>query len=180
VKINYARPSRQHLDLDPRRRALGAARAKGKELFRSWRSAHPSSLLTIAILLCLGALLFYWAAVPKSEAPAALTTAGATRAEHVASGHEPPIGGNYLAVFADEGELGDELPPNATLLTALVVVVFYGTVMRWCFPSIVWLHQRRPVPALLGAFRLQEKQLAPPPRGEEKVAANDTRHRAFL
>jgi hypothetical protein len=123
-------------------------------LFRSWRFVRPALLVTIAIGPCLGAFLFYWAAVPKSEPSSALTTAGAPYAGHVANGYRPPIDGNYLAVSADEGELGVKLPPNATLLTVLVLVYFYGTVMGCCLPSISRRHQRRPVPALLGVFRL--------------------------
>jgi hypothetical protein len=155
VKVGYARLSKQPRDLVLRRRAFGAIRPKGKEFFRPWRSSHPASLLTIALVLWLGAFLFYWAAVPKSEASrASLTTAGAPHTGHVANGYEPPIDGNYLAVSADEDELGDELPPNAMLLTVLVFVHSYGTVMRCCLPSIGRRHQRRPVPALLEVLRL--------------------------
>jgi hypothetical protein len=171
VKVGYARLSRQHRDLVLRRQALGAARAQGKGLSWSWRFAHPASLLTMAIVLCLGAFLFYSATVPKSEASAVLTTAGATYAEQAANDYGRPIDGNYLAVSAEGGDLSDELPPNAALLTALVRVVFYGTVLgrllafartrrssevsslvgRRLHP-IAWLHQRRTVAALLGVL----------------------------
>jgi hypothetical protein len=117
-----------------------------------------------------GSLPFYWAAVPKSEPSAALTTAGAPPAEQ---GHRPSIDGSYLAVSAEEGELDDKPPPNAALLTELVLVVSYGTVLGWLLAfarrrrssevhslagrrlhSLVWLPRRRAVAALLGVFRL--------------------------
>jgi hypothetical protein len=124
-----------------------------------------------------GAFLFYWAVVPpKSEVSAALTltmVADSPHAEQVANAYGPPIGGIYLAMSAEEGDLDDELPPNAALLTALVRAVSYGTtfglllafartcrssevsslVGRW-LRSIVRLRQRRTVAAPLGVFRL--------------------------
>jgi hypothetical protein len=145
-------------------------------LFRSWRFARPAALPTIAIVLCLGAFLFYWTAVPpKSEVSAVLTLtmADSPHAEQVANGYGPSIGGTYLAVSAEEGDLDDELPPNAALLTALVRAVSYGTVLGWLLAfartrrssevssllgrrshSMVWLHQRGTVAALFGVFRL--------------------------
>jgi hypothetical protein len=145
--------------------------------FWSRRFAHPASLPTIAIVLCLGAFLFsflfYWAAVPKSEPSAALTTAGAPHAEQVANGYGLPIDGSYLAVSAEEGGLDDKPPPNATLLTKLVLVFPYGTILGWPLAfarmrrssevsslvgrrlhAIVRLRQRRTLAALLGVFRL--------------------------
>ena len=149
---------------------------RAMRLFRSWRFARPASLPTIAIVLCLGAFLFYWTAVlPKSEVSAALTLtmADSPHAEQVANGYGPSIGGIYLAMSVEEGDLDDELPPNAALLTALVRAVAYGTVLGWLLAfartrrssevsslvgrrlhSIVRLRQRRTVAAFLGVFRL--------------------------
>jgi hypothetical protein len=42
----------------------------------------------------------------------------------VANGH--PIDGKYLAMFAEEDEVSDQLPNNAMLLRMLVLVLFYG------------------------------------------------------
>ena len=147
-----------------------------RRLFRSWRFARPASLPTIAIVLCLGAFLFYWTAVlPKSEVSAALTLtmADSPHAEQAANGYGPSTGGIYLAMSAEAGELDDELPPNAALLTAVVRAVSYGTVLVWLLAfahprrssevsspvgrrarSIVRLRKRRTAAALLGVFRL--------------------------
>jgi hypothetical protein len=87
------------------------------------------------------------------------------------NGH--PIDGQYLAMFAEEDKVSDELPKNAMLLRTLVLVLFSGPVLGWllasdwtlsrpevtslmrcCFHSMVHLHQRRTVATLLGVFRL--------------------------
>jgi hypothetical protein len=91
----------------------------------------------------------------------------------MANGYGHATAGNFLAAFAEEPEAGDKLPRNATLLTTLLLVVFFGTVLGWLlvfgrthhrcpvpslircyFLSIGRRHQRRPVAALLGVFRL--------------------------
>jgi hypothetical protein len=125
-------------------------------VFSSWRFAGFASLLTIAVLLCLGAFLLSWPASGSAQ---------------VANGH--PIDGKYLAMFAEEDEVSDQLPKNAMLLRMLVLVLFYGPALggllasgwrgsrpevtspiRCCFYSMVHLHQRRAVATLLGVFRL--------------------------
>jgi hypothetical protein len=78
-------------------------------VFSSWRFAGFASLLTIAVLLCLGAFLLSWTASGSAQ---------------VANGH--PIDGKYLAMFAEEDEVSDQLPNNAMLLRMLVLVLFYG------------------------------------------------------
>jgi hypothetical protein len=125
-------------------------------VFSSWQFAGSASLLTIAVLVCLGAFLLSWPA---------------SGSEQVANGHQ--IDGQYLAVLADEDEGSDKLPKNAMLLSTLVVVYFFGPVLGWlvacgwrgsrpedtslmrcCYHCMVHLHQRRVVATLLGVFRL--------------------------
>jgi hypothetical protein len=135
------------------------------KFLRSRRFARIASLVAAVTLLCLGAFLS-WSA---TGVPASLTTAGSPHVDQGANGYGHAIDGNYLAAFAEEAS--DKLPANATLLTALLLVVFFGTAwllaFGWthrrsqvpsligcCFPSIGRRHQRRPVAALLEVFRL--------------------------
>jgi hypothetical protein len=141
-------------------------------LISSWWFTRSASLLTTGVLLWLGAFLFCWPA-SGSEAAAAFTGADTPYAEQPANGNGHPIDGTYLAVFALESEAGKELPKNAALLRALVFVLFFGLALGWivgsgwrrrrpevcslircCFLSIVRLHQRRAITAVLGVFRL--------------------------
>ena len=139
-------------------------------VFSSLRLAGSASLLTTALLLCLGAFLLSWAA-SGSELSPVLTIVGVPHAEQVANGH--PIEGQYPAMLANEDEGSDQLPKNAMLLRTLVVVYFFGPALGWllacgwicgkpeetslircCFHCMVRLHQRRTVATLLGVFRL--------------------------
>ena len=125
-------------------------------VFSSWQFAGFASLLTTAVLLWLGAFLLSWPA---------------SGAEQVANGH--PIDGQYLAMFAEEDEVSDELPKNAMHLSTLFLVYFFGRALGWLmasgwrgsrpedtslfrcsFHSMVHLHQRRAVATVLGVFRL--------------------------
>jgi len=56
---------------------------------------------------------------------------GAPHAEQLANGYGHRIDGNYLAVFATEDKAGEKLPKNATLLRALVFVLFFGLAFVW-------------------------------------------------
>jgi hypothetical protein len=136
---------------------------------RSWRFARIASLVTAVSLLCSGTFL----SLPTTGAdvPASLVMAGSPHVVHGANGHT--IDGPYLAALADDAEGSDEVPVHAALLTTLLLVVFFGTVLGWllafgqtrlgcqvpsligsCFHSIGRRHQRRPLGALLGIFRL--------------------------
>ena len=125
-------------------------------VFSSWQFAGSASLLTTAVLLWLGAFLLSWPA---------------SGAEQVANGRQ--IDGQYLAMFAEEDEVSDQLPKNAMHLSTLVLVYFFGRALGWlmasgwrgsrpednslmrcCFHSMVSLHQVRAVATLLGVFRL--------------------------
>jgi hypothetical protein len=125
-------------------------------VFSSWRLAGSASLLTTAVLLCLGAFLLFWPA---------------SGSEQVTNGHT--IDGQYLAMFSEEDEVRDELAKNAMLLRTLFLVYFYGPALGWllasgwrgskpedtslmrcCYHCMVHLHQRRAVATLLGVFRL--------------------------
>jgi len=138
----------------------------------SWRFTRSASLLTTAVLIWLGAFLLCWAA-SGSEVSAALPMVRSPHAEQAANGHRHSLDGDYLAVFAAEGEAGDKLPKNAALLRTLVLVLFFGPVLGWivvsgwrrrrlevcslircCFHSVVHLHQRRAAATLLGVVRL--------------------------
>ena len=124
--------------------------------FSSWRLAGSTSLLTTAVLVCLGAFLLSWTA---------------SGPEQVANRHQ--IDGQYLAMLAEEDQVRNELPKNAMLLSKLVLVYFFGPALGWvlasgwggsrpednslkrcCFHSMVRLHQVRAVATLLGVFRL--------------------------
>ena len=124
--------------------------------FSSWRLAGSTSLLTTAVLVCLGAFFLSWPA---------------SGPEQVANRHQ--IDGQYLAMLAEEDEGSDKLPKNAVLLRTLVLALFYGSALGWLvacgwrgsrpedtslsrcsFHSMARLHQRRAVASLLGVFRL--------------------------
>jgi hypothetical protein len=137
----------------------------------SWHFAGSASLVTTAILLCLGAFVLSHSA-SGSELSAVLTMVRVPHAEQVANGL--PIEGRYPVMFADEEDEGRyKLSKNAMLLRTLVLVLFYGSALGWllfsgwrgsrpevtspircCFHSMVHLHQRRAVATLLGVFRL--------------------------
>ena len=141
--------------------------------FSSWPLVRVESLVAVGVLLCFG-VFPSWAAFPKSDvSPAALTMVDSLHADQVANGYGDVIDGNYLPAFAAEAEASDKLPRNAAVLTALLLVGFFGTIIGWllalgwprrrsriplligcCFPSIGRRHQRRPVAALLEVFRL--------------------------
>jgi hypothetical protein len=139
-------------------------------VFSSLRLASSASLLTTAVLLCLGAFLLSYSA-SGSELSAVLTIVGVHHAEQVANGHQ--IDGQYPAMLANEDEGSDQLPKNAMHLRTLVLVYFFGPALGWllacgwirgkpevtslmrcCFHCMVRLHQRRTVATLLGVFRL--------------------------
>jgi hypothetical protein len=141
-------------------------------VFSSWRFTRSASLLTTAVLLWLGAFLIWWPA-SGFEVSSASTMAGAPHTEQAADGYGHSIDANYLAVFGYEDEAGQELPKNAALLRALVIVLFFGLALGWIvvsgwrrrrlegcsmmgclFHSVVHLHQRRAVATLLGVFLL--------------------------
>jgi hypothetical protein len=125
-------------------------------VFSSWQFAGSAWLLSTAVLLCLGAFLLSWPA---------------SGSEQVANGQQ--IDGQYLAMFAEEDQVRNELPKNAMLLSKLVLVYFFGPALGWVlasgwggsrpedtslsrcsFHSTAPLHQRRAVATVLGVFRL--------------------------
>lgn len=140
-------------------------------VFGSGQFAGSASLLTTAVVLCLGAFLLSHSA-SGSERSVALIMVVAPHAEQGANGHS--IEGKYPAMLADEeDEVSDGLPKNAMLLSTLVLALFYGSVLGWlvasgwrgsrpedtsligcCFHFMVHLHQRRATASLLGVFRL--------------------------
>jgi hypothetical protein len=138
---------------------------------RSWRFARIASLVAAVTLLCLGPFLS--SPTTEAEVSASLTMMGSPHADQVSNGYGHAIDGNYLSAFAEEAEASDKLSVNATLLTTLLLTVFYGTALGWLLvsgrtrrrlegfalmgrgsPSIGCRHQRRPVAALLGVFQL--------------------------
>ena len=134
---------------------------------------HSCASFTIQSRESFGVFLS-WSATPESEvSPAFMTAAGSPHADQVANGYRYLIDGNYLAALAEDDEASDELPENATLLTTLLVAVFFVRALGWllafgsmrrrlkvpslsgcCLPSIIRHHQRRPVTTLLGVFQL--------------------------
>jgi hypothetical protein len=156
---------------------IGSTNTRVMTLYSSsWRFTRCASLmatvLTTGVLLWLGASLLSWPG-SGSEVSAAFSMADAPHAEQAANGYGHPIHANYLAVYAEEDEPGDELPKNAALLRALVIVLFFGLTLGWLgvsgwrrrepevcslircwFHSVVRLHQRRLIATLLGVFLL--------------------------
>jgi hypothetical protein len=146
-------------------------KTRGMRVLSSWHFAGSASLVTTAILLCLGAFVLSHSA-SGSELSAVLTMVRVPHAEQVANGL--PIEGRYPVMFADEEDEGRyKLSKNAMLLRTLVLVLFYGSALGWllvsgwrgsrpevtspircCFHSVIHLHQRRAVATLLGVFRL--------------------------
>ncbi len=141
------------------------------ESLRSWWFARVVLLVAAVTLLYFGAFPSW--PMTAAEVPASLTTAGSPHVDQGANGYWYVIDGNYLPAFAEEAEASDKLPRNAMLFTALLFVGFFGTTLGWLlafgwpcrrsrvpsligcwFPSIGRRHQRRPVTALLGVFRL--------------------------
>jgi hypothetical protein len=139
---------------------------------RSWPFVRVASLVVVGILLCFG-VFPCWAEVPKPEVSADLKMVESPHLDRVANGYGHAIDRKNLAEFAQEAEASDKLPAKDTLLAALLLVVFFGTAFRWllafgrarrrlklpmlterCSPYISRRHQRRPVAALLGVFRL--------------------------
>lgn len=137
---------------------------------RSWRFACVVSLLAGVILLCLGTFLSW--PTTGAEAHTSPTKADSPQVDQGANGYGHSLNGGYLAVPAEETE-EDRGPANASLLTTLLLVVFFGTALSWlpalgwtrrtpevfsllrhCFPFLVRRHQRRHIAALLGVFRL--------------------------
>jgi hypothetical protein len=95
----------------------------------SWHFAGSASLVTTAILLCLGAFVLSHSA-SGSELSAVLTMVRVPHAEQVANGL--PIEGRYPVMFADEEDEGRyKLSKNAMLLRTLVLVLFYGSALGW-------------------------------------------------
>jgi hypothetical protein len=78
-------------------------------VFSSWQFAGSTSLLTIAVLLCLVPFLLSWPA---------------NGSEQEANGL--PIDGQYAAILAEEDQVSDQLPKNAMLLRTLVLALFIG------------------------------------------------------
>src|SRR5215212_5627020 len=113
------------LRLEPRVSRTGASTTtRVMRLYNSWRFTRSASLPTTTILLCLGVFLLCWPA-SGTEVSAALTMADAPLAEQAHNGDEQPLDGNYIAVFAAEGEAGEKLPRNAALLRTLEFVLFF-------------------------------------------------------
>src|SRR5215218_8142784 len=99
-------------------------------LFSSWRFTRCALLLTTPVVLCLGVSLITWPA-GGSDVCAAFGMAGTPHAEQTARGYGHSLDGDYLAVFAAEGENVEKLPKNAVLLRTLVFVPFIGIALGW-------------------------------------------------
>jgi hypothetical protein len=84
---------------------------------------------------------------------AAFSLADSPHAEQAAYGYGHPIDANYLAVYAEEDDAGNELPKSAALLRTLVFMLFFGLALGWiavsgwrgrkpegCSPIKCWFH----------------------------------------
>jgi len=118
--------------------------------------------------MCLGVFLLPLPAA-LSEAPSALaTTADSPRLDQETNGDGTPLDETYLLAPAEEAEDAAKHPPNAELLTMLVLTVCFGSGVGWplgdarrrggsCSLALVggWFGLGLDeLPSLLGVFRL--------------------------
>jgi hypothetical protein len=101
--------------------------------FGSPRFARGAQLAVMAVLLCVGVFLPWLGS--GHEAPGSLTGLHYSQADQgtTGGGHTPT--GSHLAALGEEAKDGDKAPVNAGLLTALLLVVFFGAIVGWWFSN---------------------------------------------
>ena len=103
--------------------------------------ARSAPLAVVAVLLCVGVFLPWLMNGP--EASGSLMGLHYSQVDQGTNGGGQPPTGIYPAAIGEEAKEGDKAPVNAGLLTALLLVVFFGAIVGW-------LLSNNPVP---GAFR---------------------------
>lgn len=109
--------------------------------FGSRSFARSAPLAVVAVLLCVGVFLPWLGNGPES--PGFLGGTRYSQADQWTNGDGQPPSGIYPAAVGEEAKDGDKVPVNAGLLTALLLVGFFGAIVGW-------LPSNNPVP---GAFR---------------------------
>ena len=126
--------------------------------------ARSAPLAAVAVLLCVGVFLPWLGDGPESPG----SPVGTHYSQADQGTHGDPPAGSYLAPIGDETKDGDKGPVNAGLLTALLLVVFFGAIVGWMlsnepgpgafrsssitrWPSFVTTREAAP---FLGVFRL--------------------------
>jgi hypothetical protein len=128
--------------------------------------ARSAPLAVVAVLLCVGIFLPWLGS--RHEAPGPLTGLHYSQADQGTNGggHTPTV--SHLAALGEEAKDGDKAPVNVGLLTALLLVVFFGAIVGWLlsnnpgpgsvrsssetrWPSFVTNREAAP---FLGVFRL--------------------------
>lgn len=134
--------------------------------FWSRSFARSAPLVAVAVLLCVGVFLPWLGDGP--EAPGSLEGAHYSQADQGTNGDGHLPTGSYLAAIGEEAKDGDKGPANAGLLTALLLVVFFGAIVGWllsndpgpgAFRSSIITHPPsfatpREAAPFLGVFRL--------------------------
>ena len=134
--------------------------------FWSRSFARSAPLVAVAVLLCIGVFLPWLG--DGLEAPDFLSGAHYSQVDQGTNGDGHLPTGSYLAATGEEAKEGDKGPVNAGLLTALLLVVFFGAIVGWLlsndpgpgafrsssitrWPSFVSTREDAP---FLGVFRL--------------------------
>jgi hypothetical protein len=120
----------------------------------------------VALLLCVGIFLPWLGNGPES--PGFVGGVRYSQADQGRNGDGQPSTGIYAATIGEEAKDDDKVPVNAGLLTALLLVVFFGAFVSWLllnnpgpgsfrsssvtrWPSFVTNREAAP---FLGVFRL--------------------------
>ena len=91
--------------------------------------ARSAPLAVVAVLLCVGIFLPWLG--NGLESPVFLGGVHYSQADQGMNGDGQPSTGIYLATIGEEAKDADKVPVNAGLLTALLLVVFFGAVVGW-------------------------------------------------
>jgi hypothetical protein len=133
-----------------------------------FRCTARGASLVVALLMCLGVLLPSLPTIASEVPSAVATTADSPRLDQETNGDGTPLDETYLLAPAEEAEDAAKHPPNAELLTMLVLTVCFGSGVGWplgdarrrggsCSLALVgrWFGlSLDELPSLLGVFRL--------------------------
>ncbi len=95
--------------------------------FRSRSFARSAPLAVMAVLLCVGVFLPWLG--DEAEAPGSTTGAHYSQVDQGTNGDVQPPTGIHPATIGEEAKEGYKAPVNAGLLTALLLVVFFGAIV---------------------------------------------------
>ena len=101
--------------------------------FGSRSFARRAPLAAVVVLLCVGVFLPWLG--NGLESPGFLGGARYSQADQGMNGDRQPPTGLYAVAIGEEAKDGDKVPVNAGLLTALLLVVFFGAIVGWLFSN---------------------------------------------